>query len=227
MALRLYVDTYSQQVWSRPTRAPIIRWNFQRGSTEDILVRFVTDGVVGALSSGTVTLSFKATPTASSFLIPVVSATVTGSGTSAYYKVTPAFTSNELDTLIGTDLSASAYMELRWTDGSTTNVSGPYLVRIFANLNRGGETSPGVVTSALPQALPSITSFTGTTETDLPFVATVNLEADTNVPYTIRLDGQTIFVYLESGGADGADSGQVDPLDRDLVTNDKHWIRGL
>ncbi len=235
MASRLYVDNYTQAVWSRPTRAPIIRYQFQRGSSEEIQVRFVTDGVAaaipdtetGGLNSATVTLSFKATPDASTFLIPTVSAVSTGSGAAAYYKLVPVFTSTELDNLLGSDLSAVAYMELRWTSADTTNVAGPFLVRIFANLNRGGEISPGVVTSAFAVALPTITSFTGLDQNDLPYVPTAALDADTGVPYTIRLDGQTVFIYLDSGAADGADSGQAAPLDYDAETNDKHWTRGL
>jgi hypothetical protein len=225
MALRLYIDTYTQEIWRLPTRAPVLRFAFQRGATEAIDVQAVTDGVTAALG-GTPTLSFKTAPTDASFLIATVTGTASGSGTSAKHTFLPLFSSAALDTLLGSSLSASCYGEIKWTEGSATNIVGPFLCRIYGNLNRGGETTPGVVTSASAQVLPTITSFTGSSATDLPYVPTVSLTAGTGVPFFIRISGQFIPVYLDSGTANVLDPGEVAPLDYNVSTNAKKWVRG-
>jgi hypothetical protein len=228
MARKFYLDTDTQEIWRFPTRSPILSFGFQRGSTEAIELRFVTDGVVVALTSGNVvTLSFKAAPSDGTFLVPAVTATESGTGAATKYTLLPVFSSTPLDTLLGSAMSAQAYMELKWVSGGTTNFAGPYLCRITQNLNRGGEATPGVVTSALAQTLPTITSFTGSDTTDLPYVPTTSLSAGTGVPFFIRLDGQFVPVYLESGAVNGSDPGQVAPLDYHASTNAKHWTRGL
>lgn len=76
--------------------------------------------------------------------------------------------------------------------------------------------------------LVGITSFTGSTSVDLPSVATVALAPGSSIPYFIRMNGQFVAVYLESGTADvGQPLGEVNPLDYHATTNNKHWVRGL
>lgn len=89
--------------------------------------------------------------------------------------------------------------------------------------------TPPSFVGAEPTVLPSITSFTGATASDLPYLATVDLTPGTGIPFFIRLaaTGQMIAVYLDAGAADGTDPAQVAPLDYNALTNSVHWTRAL
>lgn len=240
MARLVYIDVYSQELWSLPTRSPILRWYFQRGSAELIKVRFVKDGVPTMLydTDDQLTLSFKLAPNATSFLIPPVQSAINPGDSHSfdgdhvpYYYLQPSFSSSVLDLALGNSNSVEAYGEFKWPDTGnvalhapvTSNVSG-FVCRIFANLNRGGEAIPGVVSSTQPSILNGIVNFTGSTAgTDLPTVPSLGIPKGTGIPYFIRLNGQFVPVYLDAGAPDGTDPGQVAPLD----DANSHWTRGL
>lgn len=91
----------------------------------------------------------------------------------------------------------------------------------------GSDLLGSAVLPMISDRLNTITSFTGFTEECLPTVRTTDKVAATNEPYFIRLNGQFVPVYLEIGAANEADEGQVNPLDYNEDTNNKHWVRGL
>ncbi len=140
-----YIDTNTQRIWRLPIRSPVTDFRFERGSAEPIAVRFVTDGTVVELGgSATVTLGFKQTPTSTGYIIPSVTATKTGTGTSTVYTALPTFLSTDLDTYLSTADSKSVYMQVQWVDGTTTAQTPLCLARVSSNVNRGGETVPTV-----------------------------------------------------------------------------------
>ncbi len=151
-----YIDTNTQRIWRLPIRSPITDFRFERGSAEPIQIRFVTDGAVVELGSGaTVTLGYKQTPTAAGYIIPSVTATKTGTGTSTVYTLLPTFLSTDLDTYLSTADSKPVYMQVKWVDGTTTAQTPLYIVRVSNNVNRGGETvptSPSAFLSVSPSA---------------------------------------------------------------------------
>jgi hypothetical protein len=131
--MRLYIEANSWEIWSQPTRSPILRLDFQRGATQPLLVRFVQDATVVPLASAsaTGTLSFFADPSSSNLLVPAVTWSKTGMGPTTTYTFTPIFTGTNLDTALGSDVSISAYMQIKWTDGSTAGKTPLLSVRIF------------------------------------------------------------------------------------------------
>lgn len=141
--MRWFIDTYTWQLWNRATRSPILRFAFDRGTTPPIEIQFVTDGVVVALADGaaTGTLGFKTNKTDAGYIIAPVAWVKTGTGTATKYTFTPTFLATALDTALGSLNSVAVYGEIKWVDGSNTGEAG-FGARIYANVNRGGETVP-------------------------------------------------------------------------------------
>jgi hypothetical protein len=190
--MRYYIDTYSWQIWSRPTRSPILRFAFDRGTVPNIEIQFVTDGVVVALADGsaTGTLGFKTAKTDASYLVAPVSWTKSGTGTATKYTFTPTFLASNLDTALGSNDSIVVYGEIKWVDGSNTGETG-FSGRIYSNLNRGGESVPST-----PEAYGTYTvSATGSTDISAAgglAVVDVTAQAGSGV-YTYK------FVLLTTG----------------------------
>lgn len=65
-----------------------------------------------------------------------------------------------------------------------------------------------------------------TGSTALEAVTTTNLDLGSRVD--IYIDGVLEAWFLTTGAADGTDlNGQVAPLDYNVTTNPKHWVKGL
>lgn len=150
-----YIDTYTNRIWDKVTRSPVLYFRFYRGSVPSIDFQFVTDGETAALADGsaTGTLGFKSAPTDAGYLIAAVSWTKSGSGATTKYTFTPTFLSTALDTALGSADSIPVYGEIKWVDGSNTNEIG-FNARIYSNVNRGGETVP-VTPSAFLSVAPN------------------------------------------------------------------------
>ncbi len=190
-----YIDTGTQRIWKLPIRSPITDFRFERGSAEPIAVRFVTDGTVVELGgSATVTLGFKQTPTSASYIIPSVTATKTGTGTSAVYTVLPTFLSTDLDTYLSTADSKSVYMQLKWVDGTTTAQTPLYIARVSNNVNRGGELIPPLaatptIVRGLGSGSTSTVSITGTDAAGQITIAALGGDEEAGVIATVTFAG--------------------------------------
>ena len=152
MARRLYLDTYSGELWSRPTRSLVLRFPLERGSTEPIELYFVTDGTVQAMAgiadeAITLTIKDAAGPTGT-LLAAQVAGKKSGEGAATKFTFLPNVLSTALDTYLGTAASKPAVLEFTWTDTSTTpstyGVAQIHGAHIYANVNRGGEVVPPV-----------------------------------------------------------------------------------
>ncbi len=221
-----YIDTGTQRIWKLPIRSPITDFRFERGSAEPIAVRFVTDGTVVELGgSATVTLGFKQTPTSASYIIPSVTATKTGTGTSTVYTALPTFLSTDLDTYLSTADSKVVYMQVEWVDGTTTAQTPLYLARVSNNVNRGGETMPGVQVTQGVTYLSSVTRLTGgVAATDLDAVATASLTLGAIIK--VVTGGIESEWKLQTGTAttDTA-AGVIRPTDYNVSTNPRNLVR--
>jgi hypothetical protein len=148
-----YIDRYQWPElapWKTTTRSPILRFAFNRGSTEPIPIRFIDAGVVQELgSTATVGFGLKETRQSTSWLITPVSAAKTGTTTATVYTLSPQFMGDTLDTLLGSNDSAMCVLEIYWTDSGTGGTAGAFGTgsiqkdcRVYRNLNVGGETVP-------------------------------------------------------------------------------------
>ncbi len=221
-----YIDTGTQRIWKLPIRSPITDFRFERGSAEPIQIRFVTSGAVIELgSSATVTLGFKQTPTSASYIIPSVTATKTGTGTSTVYTALPTFLSTDLDTYLSTADSKAVYMQVEWVDGTTTAQTPLYFARVSNNVNRGGETMPGVQVTQGVTYLSSVTRLTGgVAATDLDAVATAGLTLGAIIKVVVG--GIESEWRLQTGTAttDTA-AGVIRPTDYNVSTNPRNLVR--
>ena len=185
----------------------------------------MTDGVLVELgSSATVTLGFKSALTTSTYLVPAVTATKTGTGTSAVYTLAPTFLSSTLDTLLGTADSVSVYGELKIVDGSETDIS-EFRALIYKNVNQGGETAAGVQVTGSVTYLTSVTRLTGgVAATDLDAVPTVSLPVGTLI--RVVVSGVESAWRVEAGTAvTNTATGVIRPTDYNASTNAKNLVR--
>ena len=212
----LYLNDDKAEIWELPTRSKVQKFHFIRGSSPEINVRRTQGGAVSSYSgSATGTLTFKSSRTAGSVLIPTVTWSALGGNT---FQFQPTFLSTELDTLLDDDDSAVVYGEIKVADSPDLFLF-EFIGRVYANTNRGGESVPGVITSAEPIFLSSIERLEGGTGTDLDFIPTVAMAVPSTL-YTIVIDDAASQWRLVTGPAV---TGDITPSDYHASTNNKVW----
>lgn len=157
----------------------------------------------------------------------------TGSGDTTLYTFSVNFITVALDGLFfvdgnpNNDVAVLLLMaELQWQTGGDYFKSQTIEIRLNNDINRGGETVSPMPSIAYGVFLPEITRLEGGTSIDLDNVATIGLVTGYIIEVLVDVLGERTWLtyVLTAGPATEAAPGQVEPLDYDGMSNDRHWL---
>lgn len=160
----------------------------------------------------------------------------TGTGAATVYTFIFSLINTDLNALFLVDANeendvetVTLMGEIEWISGGVENRTQTLAVRIQNNVIRGEEGVPTLPPILYGVFLPSITGLTGGAATDLDYLPTAGLQLGYVVQLLIPAGApeelQWLAFVLEAGAASGAN--EVEPLDYDAGTNDRHWRGAL
>lgn len=233
--MRIFVDLDTQKLIASPGLVQeITTLNFKRSPYANVEVQFTRNGTVIELANDA-TGVWGVKPAGkydADYVTAALAWVKTGSGETTVYTFIFTFITSPLDTLFAVDSNADNDVpsltlmgELQWTVGGSTLKTPTINVVVANDINRGGETTPSLPPVAYGVYLPTITGLVGGTPTDLDSIETVGLITGMIVQVLIEVSGEFSWLsyVLTDGPATDTEPSQVEPLDYDVVTNDRHW----
>jgi hypothetical protein len=238
--MRIFVDLDSNQVILAPgVTAQVTTLGFKRSAAAQLEVQFVRDREVVELEVGASgVFGIKETGKYDADYVTAALGWVkTGTGSDTVYTFSLNFITDALDALFlvdddpDNDVATITLMgELEWTEGGNTSKTPTLTVQVANDVIRTGDTVPEMPAIAYAVFLNGITELTGGTIgedplTHLDAVPTAGLQTGYVIQLLVEVGGvlEWLAYRLVDGPATDDAPGQVEPLDYDAGTNDRHW----
>lgn len=206
-----YFDLDSRQfIGAANDRRALARFDFKRGDTLNIAVRFVRAGVVQELGGGASgKFGVKETGEYSADFITADSSwSKTGTGTSTVYTFALPLNTSELNALLTGDTASVTLMaEMQVTDGAEVYSSNTVPVLVLNDVIKDDETGPTVITGGTP--VNQVTATSTLTVNNLP-------EANDTLIITV---GATVETWTFVAGSPAANQIQIGASEADTATN--------
>jgi hypothetical protein len=150
---------------------------------------------------------------------------------SVYYRFTINFITVPLDALFMVDLNPDNDVEvlvlmgeIKWIIGGVESKSQTFEVRLYNDVIREGDVLPALPPISHGFFVPSISSLTGGTSSDLDALPTVGIMTGTIIQILVTDVGLQWLTYLLTYTDPGSPPGVVTPLDYDETTNPRRWM---